>query len=113
MEIIENKTFDAERALYGSRSLEVRGCRFDGPADGESALKESSDIIADRCFFNLRYPLWHVHGLKVRDSEMTSACRAALWYSDDIEITNTKMHGIKALRECGGVTVKKLRHCFA
>ncbi len=106
MEIIENKTFDAERALYGSRSLEVRGCRFDGPADGESALKESSDIIADRCFFNLRYPLWHVHGLKVRDSEMTSACRAALWYSDDIEITNTKMHGIKALRECGGVTVK-------
>lgn len=50
MEIIENKTFDAERALYGSRSLEVRGCRFDGPADGESALKESSDIIADRCF---------------------------------------------------------------
>ena len=94
MEIIENKTFDAERALYGSRSLEVKGCRFDGPADGESALKESSDIIADSCF------------LKIKNSEMTSDCRAALWYSDDIEITNTKMHGIKALRECERVTVK-------
>ncbi len=37
---------------------------------------------------------------------MTELCRAALWYSDNIDIENTKMHGIKALRECSDITIK-------
>src|SRR5699024_4566091 len=28
------------------------------------------------------------------------------WYSDHIEITGTKLHGIKALRECSDITMK-------
>ena len=100
MERIENQTFDMERALYGSHEISVKNCSFDGPADGESALKESSDINVEHCFCNLRYPFWHDHRLKITDSEMTPLCRAALWYSDHIEITGTKLHGIKALREC-------------
>ena len=39
---------------------------------------------------------------------MTQLCRAALWYSDHIEIDRTKLYGIKALRECREV---KLREC--
>ncbi len=105
MQIIENKTFDAERALYGSNGVTAIECSFDGPADGESAFKESTDITVQSCYFNLRYPFWHDHGLKIYDSEMTSNCRAALWYSDGIEITNTKMHGIKALRECRDISI--------
>ena len=100
MNLIENMTMDEERALYGSSDLTVRNCRFDGPADGESALKESSNITVEDSYFNLRYPFWHVHGLKINSSEMTDKCRAALWYSDNIKICNTKLHGIKALREC-------------
>ena len=92
--------------MYGSRELIVRSCSFDGPADGESAFKECTDITAEHCFFNLRYPFWHVHGLKISDSEMTENCRASLWYSDHIEITGTKMHGIKALRECSDVLIR-------
>lgn len=106
MKIIENKTFDEERALYGRHGLLVRNTNFDGPADGESAFKECSDITAEHCFFNLRYPFWHTHGLIISDSEMTQACRASLWYSDHIEISSTKMHGIKALRECGDVVIR-------
>lgn len=106
MQIIENKTFDEERALYGSHDIVVKNCAFDGPADGESALKESSDIEVDHVFCNLRYPFWHDHILTIRDSEMTELCRASLWYSDHIEISNTKMHGIKALRECSDVRIK-------
>ena len=37
---------------------------------------------------------------------MTELCRAALWYSDNITITDTKLHGIKALRECSGIFIK-------
>ncbi len=108
MTIIENKTMDAERALYGSDGVLVRGCAFDGPADGESALKESRDVQVENSFFNLRYPFWHDRGLRISGSELTDKCRAALWYSEGVEITDTKMHGIKALRECAEV---KMRGC--
>ena len=106
MNTVKNQTFDEEWALYGSQDLLVEDCSFDGPADGESALKESRNIQVVHSFFNLRYPFWHVHGLKLSGSEMTELCRAALWYSDHIEITDTRLHGIKALRECSDVTMK-------
>ena len=105
METIQDKAFDEERALYGSRDLIAERCRFDGPADGESAFKESRDITAKECYFNLRYPFWHVKGLKIEGGEMTELCRAAIWYSSGVEITGTKMHGIKALRECSDVKI--------
>lgn len=103
---IKNKIFGEERALYGSHGLTLENCSFDGPADGESALKECSDIVVKNTFCNLRYPFWHDHVLTIADSEMTELCRAALWYSDHITITDTKMHGIKALRECSDVLVE-------
>ena len=106
MKVIENQTFDMERALYGSSGVLVKNCSFDGPADGESAFKEGRDIAAEHCFFNLRYPFWHDDGLKIANSQMTEKCRAALWYSDHIEITDSKLHGIKALRECSDVVVQ-------
>ena len=46
MKIVENQTFDEERALYGEADVLVRDCAFDGPADGESALKECRDVRA-------------------------------------------------------------------
>ncbi len=104
--IIENKTFDEERALYGTENVTAISCRFDGPADGESAFKESCDIKVKDCFFNLRYPFWHTHTLSVEDCEMTALCRAALWYSDGISIKNCRLHGIKALRECENVSIE-------
>lgn len=105
MNIIENVTMDQERALYGSSDVLVRHCSFDGPADGESALKECSNVTVEDSYFNLRYPFWHVHGLNITSCEMTDKCRAALWYSDNIKISDTKLHGIKALRECADAEI--------
>ena len=105
MTIIENKTFDTERALYGSDGVAVKNCAFDGPADGESALKESRNVQVESCFFNLRYPFWHDHNLRISGSEMTDKCRAALWYCEGVEIKDTKLHGIKALRECADAVI--------
>lgn len=108
MQIITDQTFDEERALYGAEGIVVKNCRFDGPADGESALKEGRDIKAEDSFFNLRYPFWHDTGLEITDCEMTALCRAALWYSRHITIRSTRLHGIKALRECADV---KMENC--
>ncbi|MCI8753112.1 MAG: DUF3737 family protein [Lachnospiraceae bacterium] len=107
MTVIENKTFDMERALYGSEGLVVNGCVFDGPADGESAFKECKDIKVSDCLFNLRYPFWHDNGLCISSSDLTEKCRAALWYSYDISIINSKLHGIKALRECNKADINR------
>ena len=103
--IIENARFGEERALYASRDLILKNVSFDGEEDGESALKESRNIEAENCFCNLRYPFWHIMNLKISGCEMTELCRAALWYSQDIEIRNTGMHGIKALRECSDIRI--------
>ena len=106
MKKIVNEKYDQERALYGSQDIYVEKCTFDGPADGESAMKESSNIEVVDSYFNLRYPFWHDTKVRIKDSEMTELCRAALWYSTDIEVTGTKFHGIKALRECSDVLIK-------
>lgn len=106
MRIIENQTFDMERSLYGSRNIKIKNCAFDGPADGESALKECENVAVENCFMNLRYPFWHDDGLEIAQTEMTENCRASIWYSQHIQITDSKLHGIKALRECRDVSIR-------
>lgn len=100
METIEHQTLDMERALYGRENLLVKNCRFEGEADGESPLKECRNIVIDTCRFHLRYPFWHDQKVSIQHTEMSASCRAALWYCEDVEIKDTRLHGIKALREC-------------
>ncbi len=108
MKIIENKNFPSERALYGEHDLLLKNCSFDGEEDGESALKESANVSLEKCFFNLRYPLWHVDTVRITDCEMSEKCRAALWYSDNIVISDSVLGGIKALRECRNAEMKNV-----
>lgn len=103
MKMIEDQRFGEERALYHMQEAHLRNCRFEGAEDGESALKESRHIVAERCYFDLRYPFWHVSDLRVTDCEMTEHCRAAMWYDSGVKISGSKLGGIKALRECRGV----------
>ena len=103
---IQNKTFDEERALYGSRGIAIENCSFDGPSDGESALKESRDVEVKNSLFNLRYPFWHDTGLKIEKCRMTENCRAALWYTVNAVIKDSSLHGIKALRECEDIRIE-------
>lgn len=105
MEEIRNQTFDEERALYGLRNTAVADCAFDGPADGESAIKECRDITVKNCFFNLRYPFWHTDNAEIENCELTDKCRAALWYDKNISMIGCKLHGIKALRECEDISL--------
>ena len=105
MKVIENQRFDEERALYESDGVTVRECKFDGEADGESAFKESRNIVAEKCFFNLRYPFWHDDKVSLLDCEMTSLCRAPFWYTSNVHIKDSILHGVKAFRECEGVEI--------
>lgn len=106
MTIIKDQTFDKERELYGIHDTLIKHCTFDGPADGESALKECRNVRVEDSFFDLRYSLWHDHSLVLKNCALTENCRAALWYDEDVSVTDTKLHGIKAFRECRNVSLK-------
>ena len=105
-ERIENQTFDEERALYHLENAEVIGCTFAGPADGESALKEARNVTVSGCSFSLRYPLWHTHVFRLRDTTMDTLTRASLWYSTQGSIEDCRIDGIKCLRECEDISMK-------
>lgn len=100
-----NERFGEERALYAVNGVELVDCSFDGIEDGESALKEAQNIQCNRVFFNLRYPLWHDDNICLENCDMTELCRAALWYSSNITVHSSKLHGIKALRECRDIKI--------
>lgn len=105
MKIIENQTFASERDFYGSEGIKLINCTFKGIEDGESAFKEAKDIIIESCLWDLRYPFWHDDKLVINNTTLTSNCRAALWYSNDIKVTNSNLHGIKSLRECSNISI--------
>ena len=106
MNIVINKQFDEERALYNLRDAKVLNCIFAGAADGESVLKETRNIIVENCSFSLRYPLWHADKFSLLNSKLDELTRAPIWYCTNGEINNTQILSVKALRECKGIIVK-------
>lgn len=108
-EIVENKTFDEERALYNLKDTEVKNCIFAGEQDGESVLKETRNINVINCKFSLRYPLWHAKKYELIHSTFDEKTRAPIWYSDDGIIDNCNLEGVKLLRECNNTEIKNTK----
>ena len=105
--VIAHQQLDEERALYNLTHARVTHCDFSGPADGESALKEARDVVIEDCAFSLRYPLWHTHGFELRHSTMDEKTRAAIWYARDGIIADSRLGGIKAVRECQDIQLAR------
>lgn len=103
MDIITNKNYDEERALYALKNTRLEGCTFAGKADGESALKEASEIVVENCRFSLRYPFWHNTDFKILNCRMDDTARAAVWYCKNGVIDGLVTDGIKGLRECENI----------
>lgn len=62
MTVIENQEFGGERPLFASHHLRLENVTIHA---GESALKCCSDIVADRCRFEGKYPFWHVKSFEI------------------------------------------------
>ena len=107
MKTFYNQQFSQERDLYNQEDIRLCHCRFEGEADGESALKECRHIELEDCLMDLRYPLWHDSNVSLKRVEQTPQCRAALWYSEHIKIDGCRLNGIKALRECSDIQINE------
>lgn len=106
MQTIENKSFSSERALYGSDGLILKNCTFEGEEDGESALKESSNIEAYSSIFKLRYPFWHDTTVLVDSCTLEKSARAPFWYTKDLKIISCEINAPKALRESTDIIIE-------
>ena len=103
--IIDGKTYDEERALYNLTDAKVINCRFAGPADGESALKEARSFLLKDSSFSLRYPLWHCDGYELVNVKMDELTRAPMWYSKNGRLENCNINSIKIMRECENIDI--------
>lgn len=81
MKLIENTEFGGERPLFASHDLHINNVTI---REGESAIKECSNIVATNCRFEGNYPFWHVHGFTIDNCYFAVGGRSALWYSDHL-----------------------------
>ena len=102
MQIIEQKTFTEERALYRLTDADVRYATF---AVGESPIKENRDVTLRGCLFKWRYPIWYSDRITVEDSTMYADARAALWYCRDVSVTRTEIAAPKCVRRCENISL--------
>ena len=106
MKEIKNEEFGGERPLFASRGLKLENVTVHA---GESALKCCSEITANNCRFEGKYPFWHTKGFRVNDCVFTPGARAALWYSSDLVMTNTLVEAPKMFREMTNLALTNVR----
>ena len=103
---ITNAVYGGERPLFASHGLRLEQVVIE---PGESALKECSDVEAIGCEFKGKYPFWHNDGFVVRDCIFREGARAALWYSRNLEMTDTLVEAPKMFREMSGIRLERVR----
>lgn len=94
-----------ERALFQCRDAVISYCTF---ADGESPLKESSNLKIDHSLFEWKYPLWYSKDVEVTDSTLYENARAGIWYTDNIKMTNIALQAPKTFRRCNGIELSNV-----
>lgn len=83
MREITQEYLTGERALFQGENLKITDTTF---ADGESPLKESSNIELYRSMFKWKYPLWYSRDIKLEDCVLFEMGRAGIWYTEHISM---------------------------
>ena len=105
MRIISNTAFGGERPLFESHDLRLENVIIHA---GESAIKECSNIEAVNCRFEGNYPFWHVHGFVIDRCFFDVGGRSALWYSDHLKMTDTRIDAPKMFREMHDIEIENV-----
>lgn len=96
LQLVKDKEFGGERPLFETHNVHLDNVII---REGESAIKECSNIVATNCRFEGNYPFWHVHGFVIDRCYFDVGGRSALWYSDHLRMTDTLIDAPKMFRE--------------
>ncbi|MCD8089595.1 MAG: DUF3737 family protein [Clostridiales bacterium] len=99
------KYFTGERALFKGKNLSITNSIF---ADGESPLKESSNIELTGSMFKWKYPLWYSNNIKVKNCTWFNMARAGVWYTNNITVEDSAIEAPKNFRRCKGLVLKNV-----
>lgn len=102
---IRQEICKGERSLFGSRKLKIYDSIFE---EGESPLKESSDIELYGSMFKWKYPLWYTKNIKAEKCTWFEMARAGVWYTDNVSVEDSLIEAPKNFRRCRGLSIKNV-----
>lgn len=105
MKEIKLTTLTGERALFGAKDVFVQDTVF---CDGESPLKESSNIKLKNVMFRWKYPLWYVKNVQAEECTWFDMARAGVWYTEDVSIRETVVQAPKNFRRCKNLKLENV-----
>lgn len=100
MDLIKDKEFGGERPLFGIHDTRLVNVTI---TEGESGIKKCHDIEADHCRFIGKYPWWHVERSVIANCYFETGSRSAIWYSNDMVMSDTVIDAPKLFREMSGL----------
>ena len=103
MKEFRKQSFSGERAEYHVNNVKYYDSEF---LDGESPLKECSDIEIDNCVFKWKYPLWYSKNIKIFNSKLLITARSGIWYTDNILIKDSLIEAPKQFRKANNITIE-------
>ena len=100
--IYKQGLFTGERALYDIHNAKIVDSTFD---DGESPLKECSDLTVAHSIFKWKYPMWYSENIVCEDTTLLETARSGIWYTKNIKMTNCHISAPKQFRRSEGITL--------
>ena len=100
MKLFKEGVFEGERALYNTHGARIVDSTFQ---NGESPLKESSDLEITSSIFKWKYPLWYSKNVSVKDSTLLETARSGIWYTHGIKMTDCTIEAPKTFRRSSGI----------
>lgn len=105
MQIIKDTILTGERALYQTKDLSIINTVFE---NGESPLKECRNISVEGSLFRWKYPLWYSKNIKISECTWYEGARAGVWYTDNIDVSDSLIEAPKNFRRCSGIDLKNV-----
>ena len=105
MNIVENKEFEGERPLFYLSDLSLSKIKV---LNGESAIKECSNVTCTDSSFCGKYPFWHANHALIEKCVFETGGRAAIWYSHDLTMKDTLVIAPKMFRRCSGLKLENV-----
>lgn len=94
--------FSGERALYNIHHKHIIDSTF---FDGESPLKECSDLVVDNSIFKWKYPMWYSKNIVCNSSTLLETARSGIWYTDNITMNHVTIEAPKTFRRSSNITL--------
>ena len=102
MKIYEQGLFEGERALYDIHNATVLNSTFQ---NGESPLKECSDLVIKHSVFKWKYPIWYSNNVCCNDCTLLETARSGIWYTNNITMVNCNISAPKTFRRGSKITL--------